>query len=105
MDKEANKENAPAETPIPLEEGWKGQLRWSNKHRRPLEALNLSDFYPIDASVCPNSLETETETRVGTRISNLCMNGDDGDVFLGGTRGGCACRISWGRIHRSKDLK
>ncbi|EER40900.1 conserved hypothetical protein [Histoplasma capsulatum var. duboisii H88] len=56
MDKEANKENAPAETPIPVEEGGKEQLRWSNKHRRPLEALNLSDFYPIDESICPNSL-------------------------------------------------
>ncbi|KKZ60987.1 hypothetical protein EMCG_04364 [[Emmonsia] crescens] len=101
--KESNKENIPPETIIPLEEGVTRSRphprqpganvppRPRHRHRRPLGLLNPSDFYPVDASMCLNCSGNGT----GTGVSNLRTNGDDGDVFLGGSGDRWA---SWGRI-------
>ncbi|OJD10007.1 hypothetical protein AJ78_08804 [Emergomyces pasteurianus Ep9510] len=84
-DNESNKDNILPEATIPLGEGGP-PLRRRSKLQRPFGLLNSSDFYPADASTCPNCLRSG----VGTVTSNLRMNGDDGDVFLDGSRGAWA---------------
>ncbi|PGH09731.1 hypothetical protein GX51_00411 [Blastomyces parvus] len=86
-DNDGNKENMPPDTTILPPEGGRPRRRQGGRHRRPLGLLNPSGFYPNHINTQTNS----SQNNIGTGASNLDMNDDDGDVFLGGSGASWAC--------------